>query len=277
MVTCPNCSSKVSEVYPIDPALREHIRKLNPNLDLNSELCRTCLNDLRRKTLGSSGILMAQDRATEDRKKRLWQSRVPLIKRGHVLMANRLYSEAAISYEKYLKVLELVFGCKPGQLTPESLKESARTAELTIIVGAYWDLMRIYDSNDKYTDRQKHASSQLAKFINYTPIYPDIMKKAAVFATQAKHPDIIKTFMSNAKKKRTRCFVATSAFNNPVSFEVQILRSYRDRVLKQNFFGRKFILIYYKISPGIAHFLDHQTWLKPAVRVLLRFVIKCVS
>lgn len=277
MIKCPSCSLSVSEVYPIDTALRDVIRKQNPNFEFDTEICKSCLIDLRKKALGSGGVILAQDRASGDRKKRLWQSRVPLIKRGHTLMSSKLYSDAAVAYEKYLKVLELVFSCKPGELTPESLKESAKTAELTIIVGAYWDLMRIYDSSDKYTDRQKHAGTQLAKFINYTPIYPDIMKKAEVFAAQAKHPDIVKNFIANAKKKRTRCFIATSAFNSPSSLEVLVLRSYRDQTLKHSFWGRKFILLYYKISPRIAQFLDRQKWLKPAARVLLRFVIKCVS
>lgn len=277
MVKCPSCSTDVAEVYPVDLTLRERIRKLDPSFEVNNELCRSCMNDIRKRALGAGGLLMAQDRAAGDRKKRLWQSRIPLIKKGHALMANKLYSEAAVSYEKYLKVLELVFDCKAGELNPESLKESARTAELTVIVGAYWDLLRIYDSNDRYSDRQKHAAFQLAKFINYTPIYPDIMKKAMIFITQARHPDIVKSFISNAKKKRTRCFVATSAFETPAALEVQYLRSYRDQTLKQTFWGRKFILLYYKFSPEIAAFLDHQVWLKPFVRTLLRFVIKCVT
>lgn len=277
MVKCPSCSTDVPEIYPVELALRERIRKLDPGFEVNNEMCRACMNDIRKRALGAGGLLMAQDRAAGDRKKRLWQSRIPLIKKGHALMANKLYSEAAVSYEKYLKVLELVFDCKPGELNPESLKESARTAELTVIVGAYWDLLRIYDSNDRYSDRQKHAALQLAKFINYTPIYPDIMKKAMIFITQARHPDIVKSFISNAKKKRTRCFVATSAFEAPAALEVQYLRNYRDQTLKQTFWGRKCILFYYKVSPEIATFLDQQTWLKPFVRALLRFVIKCVT
>jgi len=276
MAKCPSCSLEVPEVYPVELDLRERILKLDPGLELNEELCKSCINDLRKKAFSASGKLMAQDRAAGDRKKRLWQSRIPLIKKGHALMSNKLYTEAAISYEKYIKVLELAFSCKPGDLTPESLKESAKTAELTVIVGVYWDLLRIYDSNDKYSDRQKHVATQLAKFINYTPIYPDIMKKALIFVSQARHPEIVKTFITLSKKKRTRCFVATSAFNAPASMEVLILRAYRDQILKQTFLGRKFILFYYKVSPKFASFLDHQTWLKPAVRALLRVVIKCV-
>ena len=277
MALCPNCSLNVNEIYPVDLALRERVRKVDPNFDVKDEICKTCLNELRKKAFGSGGLLLAQERAGENRKKNLWQSRVSLVKKGHALMSNKMYSEAAVSYEKYLKVLELTFDLKPGQLTPESLKESAKTAELTIIVGAYWDLLRIYDSSNQFSERQKHAAAQLAKFINYTPVYPDIMKKAAIFAKQAKHPDIVKTFIASARKKRSRCFVATSAFEAPVAYEVQFLRHYRDHVLKNSFLGRKFIFFYYKVSPQIAAFLDNQKWLKPLVRAILRFVIKRVS
>lgn len=277
MAQCPNCALNVIGIFPVEPALRERVRKADPNYEIKDEMCKSCMNDLRKKAFGSGGLLLAQERAGEDRKKRLWQSRVSLIKKGHALMSNRLYSEAAVSYEKYLKVLELTFDCKPGQLTPESLKESAKTAELTIIVGAYWDLLRIYDASNQYSSRQKHVASQLARFINFTPVYPDIMKKAAIFLKQAKHPDIVRTFIANAKKKRSRCFVATSAFETPVAFEVQYLRFYRDQILKKSAWGRRFVYFYYKLSPYVAAFLDNQKWLKPLVRAFLRFVIKCVS
>ncbi|MEQ1721537.1 MAG: CFI-box-CTERM domain-containing protein [Pseudobdellovibrio sp.] len=277
MPSCSSCSLNVPEIYPVEAQLRDRIHKLDPGFPIADQMCKSCLNDLRKKAYGSGGMLLAQERAKEDRKKLLWQSRVSLIKKGHALMANKLYSEAAVSYEKYLRVLELVFDCKPGLLNPESLKESAKTAELTIIVGVYWDLLRIYDSSDQYADRQKHAALQLAKFINYTPVFPDIMKKAQKFLATAKHPEVVKSFIGNAKKKRTRCFVATSAFESPTSLEVQFLRVYRDQTLKNSYSGRKFILFYYKISPSIASFLDQQTWLKPFVRAILRFVIKRVS
>lgn len=277
MAVCPSCSLNVTEIYPVELALRDRVRKADPSFDIKDEMCKSCLNDLRKRAFSSGGLLLAQERAGENRKLRLWQSRVSLIKKGHTLMSNKLYSEAAVSYEKYLKVLELTFGLKPGHLSPESLKESAKTAELTIIVGAYWDLLRIYDSSNQYSARQKHVASQLAKFVNFTPVYPDIMKKAALFVKQAKHPDIVKSFISAARKKRSRCFVATSAFEVPVAYEVQYLRFYRDHVLKNSFLGRKFILFYYKVSPAIAAFLDNHQWLKPMVRAVLRFVIKCVS
>jgi hypothetical protein len=273
MVKCPQCTLEVPEVYPIDLDLRDKIKKSDPGFQVGLEICKSCLVTLRKGILGSGGVLLAQERARDERKKKLWNSRVALVKQGNTLMQNKLYNEAAVSYEKYLRLLELVFDCKTGQLNPESLKESAKTAELTVIVGVYWDLLRIYDSSAQFADRQKHAAHQLAKFIIYTPVYPDIMKKADVFVRNASNPDVIRAFINLAKKKRARCFIATSAFEMPNSLEVQYLRAYRDYTLKKNFWGRKFVYFYYRISPGIANILDNQKWLKPYVRKALRTLI----
>lgn len=276
MSKCPVCQTDNLDLYPIELELREKVKKLDPTYPVGQELCKSCIVDLRRKTLGSGGVLLAQERAKDERKKKLWQSRVALVKQGNALMANKLYNDAAVAYEKYLRLLELVFDCKTGQLNPESLKESAKTAELTVISGVYWDLLRIYDGSDQFADRQKHAAQQLAKFINYTPVFPDIMKKANVFMKSARNPDVVRLFISQAKKKRARCFIATSAFEAPNSLEVHYLRAYRDQTLKQSFWGRKFVYIYYRLSPTVAEFMDKHPRLKPLVRQLLRIYLRII-
>lgn len=276
MPKCPVCQTDNLDLYPIELELREKVKKLDPTYPVGQEMCKSCIVDLRRKTLGSGGVLLAQERARDERKKKLWQSRVALVKQGNALMANKLYNDAAVAYEKYLRLLELVFDCKTGQLNPESLKESAKTAELTVISGVYWDLLRIYDSSDQFADRQKHAAQQLAKFINYTPVFPDIMKKANVFMKSARNPDVVRLFISQAKKKRARCFIATSAFEAPNSLEVHFLRVYRDQSLKQSYWGRKFVYIYYRLSPSIADFMDRHPRVKPLVRQLLRIYLRII-
>jgi hypothetical protein len=273
---CPVCGTDNIDLYPIELELRDKLKKADPGFPVGQEICKSCIVDLRRKTLGSGGMLLQQERAKDERKKKLWSSRVALVKQGNALMANKMYNDAAVSYEKYLRLLELVFDCKTGQLNPESLKESAKTAELTVITGVYWDLLRIYDASDQFADRQKHAAHQLAKFINYTPVFPDIMKKANVFLKSARNPDVVRLFMNQAKKKRTRCFVATSAFEMPNSLEVHYLRAFRDQKLKQTYLGRKFVYLYYRFSPPIAEFLDRHPQLKPLVRQLLRLFLRII-
>src|SRR3989344_7039369 len=276
MVTCPQCSLQVSEIFPLPIELRQKVKEVDPHFPLEDQICKSCMNALQRQAFGASGILLAQERAKDLKKKKLWQNRVALVRNGHALMKNQLFSEAAVSYEKYLRLVEVVFNCGPGQLTPEMLKESAKTAELTVITGVYWDLIRIYDASEKYSGRQRIAAKQLAKFVSHTPIYGDLVKKAQVFMKSARRPEIIKSFLVASKAQRPRCFIATSAFETPRADEVIALRQFRDKSLKTTSGGRTLVYFYYKISPKAACFLDQQSWLKPAVRAILRFVIKCV-
>ncbi len=278
MIQCPRCGIQVTELHPVAPELIAKLQAAG-EANLPPQVCAGCISDLRRTLATSSGgILMAQERAKEQHRLQLWKSRVTLIKKARLCMTQKLYSEAAVSYEKYLKILDIVFEIKKGErLKPEAFKDSARTTELTVVASVYWDLMRIYDTHEKYSDRMMNAAKQLAVFIQFTPIYPDIVRKAESFQKTARHPHIVKQFLKLSDKERPRCFIATAAFEDPQSPEVFTLREFRDFTLRNSRWGRKFIAFYYKTSPSVACLLDKQAWLKPAARALLRLLIKCVS
>ncbi|KYG68859.1 hypothetical protein AZI87_06415 [Bdellovibrio bacteriovorus] len=278
MIQCPRCGIQVTELHPVDADLITKLQSIGES-NLPPQVCAGCISDLRRTVASSSGgVLMAQERAKEQHRLQLWKSRVMLIKKARLCMTQKLYSEAAMSYEKYLKILDIVFDIKKGErLKPEAFKDSARTTELTVVASVYWDLMRIYDTHEKYADRMMNAAKQLAMFIQFTPIYPDIIRKAESFQKTARNPHIVKQFLKMSDKERPRCFIATAAFENPQAPEVMSLRAFRDFTLRRSAWGRKFIAIYYKFSPHIACLLDKQPRMKPAVRALLRLLIKCVS
>ncbi len=276
MVKCPQCLQNVPELVTVNAEMIAQLAEQKILLTSN-QICRECLLSLKKKTLNSGGVLLAEEKAKEERKNKLWNARISLVKQANTFMEKRLYSEAAVTYEKYIKLLEVVFNAQPGQLSPSVLKDSAKTAELTIIAGVYWDLVRIYDTSDIYLDRQKNAAHQLAKFVTLTPIYSDIMKKAEIFQKSARHPEMIGVFFSSANEKRPRCFIATAAFKDPNAIEVQHLRRWRDTRLKASFWGRKFVYLYYRISPPIACYLDKHESLKPFVRAVLRTLIKRVT
>lgn len=277
MLNCPQCNLQVTDLHTVDANLAQKLSELGEAAA--PQVCMSCLTDFRKTASSNSGgILLAQEKAKEQHRQQLWKSRVSLVKNGRNLMGQKMYSEAAVAYEKYLKILEIVFAIEKGQgLTPENFKDTARTEELTIVASVYWDLLRIYDTSDKYGDRQTQVAKQLASFIKFTPIFPDIIKRAESFARQAKHPQVIKNFLKQASAERPRCFVATAAFESPLAVEVQMLRHFRDQKLKDSNLGRSLILLYYQHSPSIACFLDNHKSLKPAVRFALRLLIKCVS
>jgi hypothetical protein len=278
MVQCPRCGIQVTELHMVDADLMGRLHAAG-DTSVPPQVCAGCSSDLKRTVANTSGgVLMAQERAKEQHRLTLWKSRVMLIKKARQSMTQKLYSEAAMSYEKYLKILDIVFEVKKGErLRPEVFKESARTTELTVVASVYWDLLRIYDTSEKYADRMSNSAKQLALFIQFTPIYPDIIRKAESFQKTAKNPQIVKQFLKMANKERPRCFIATAAFESPNALEVQDLRVFRDLTLKKYAWGRRFILAYYKMSPPVACLLDKHSWLKPAVRGTLRLLIKCVS
>ncbi|MFP5520226.1 MAG: CFI-box-CTERM domain-containing protein [Bdellovibrionia bacterium] len=277
MIQCPRCGIQVNELMPVDSDLAGKMREGGE--ESPGQVCAGCVSDLKRTyaSTTSGGVLMAQERAKEQQRLQLWRSRVGLIKKARLCMTQKMFSEAAVAYEKYLKILEIVFDVKKGStLTPDLFKESARTTELTVVASTYWDLLRIYDSHEKYADRMQKAAKQLAVFVKFTPIYPDIMKKAEIFAKSAKNPQIIRNFLKDANEQKGACFIATVSFYEGAP-EVQALRLWRDQTLMQSPAGQFFIKIYYHISPSIAEIISKSTLLKATSRALLKLLIKCVS
>jgi hypothetical protein len=275
-VACPRCGKSVSELQNLDPAVVAKIRETGNTEELPQQVCHGCFVQLAGN-IARGSVLMAREKAREQKKLMLWKSRVNLIRKARSCMGQKMFSDAAVGYEKYIKVLELVFEVPAGSLHPEQFKDSARTQELTIVASAYWDLLRIYDTSPKYKDRQMSAANKLALFLRFTPIYPDIIRKAEIFLKQAKNPEVVKHFLKIAKEEKGKCFIATSAFNSPDATEVTVLRQFRDESLLASKIGTRFVNAYYLISPYFARFLDKTPWLKPPVRACLRGLIRFLA
>lgn len=269
---CTRCGKPSAEFVAIDAGLIAKLREAGNTENIPGQVCQNCYSDLAGGVARGS-LLMAREKAKEQKKLMLWKSRVNLIKKARQSMTDRRFSEAAVAYEKYIKVLEVVFDAKPGELNPEAFKDSARTQELTVVASVYWDLIRIYDTSEKYGARQQAAATKLAQFLKFTPIYPDILRKAEAFARTAKNPSVLKSFLKLASENKGRCFIATSAFRYH-SPEVERLTHFRDAVLQKSLPGRVFISFYYVISPLFAYFLDKTPSLKPLVRAILRGLIR---
>jgi hypothetical protein len=265
---CPRCGKPAEELQALDSALLAKIKESGNTEALPASVCANCFREVAG-SIARGSVLMAREKAKEQKKLMLWKSRVNLIKKARQCMQEKAFSDAAVAYEKYIKVLEIIFDCKPGELSPEQFKESARTQELTVVASVYWDLLRIYDTSNKYGDRQAGAAKKLAQFLRFTPIFPDIIRKAEVFQKSAKNPAVIKSFLKSAAAEKGRCFIATSAFEYH-SPEVELLTQFRDQILEKSLAGRAFIFLYYKTSPPIARVLDKQIFLKSIVRSFLR-------
>lgn len=277
MVECPRCHIQVEKVSPVRSDILVKLQEAgSPN---PGNVCSSCEKKIY-KELASSGssILANQEKAKEEFRNQLWKSRTALVKRGQFSFRKKTLDEAANYYEKYIKVLELIFEVPEGEkLTPEHFKKNAKTSELTVITSVFWDLVRIYDSHPNLNGKMKSSLNQLSIFIQYTPIYSDIIRRAQIFARTANNGALIKDFIKTAGKDKPKCFIATAAFEYPEADEVLFLRSFRDSYLLKSQTGKIFVRFYYFVSPPIADFISACSWSKPFIRAFLRALITCVN
>lgn len=273
---CPRCANNSASLIKIEAGMRLGLQSAGLADGLPDEVCPTCYQDLAQH-VSEGAKLRAEMKAKAANRANMWANRVVLIKQGRQLMFQRAFAEAAVAYEKYLRIVEIVHDLQPGEIHPGLFKNTSQNKELMIITSVYWDLLRIYDSNPRYLDRQMAAAGKLAEFARHTTIFMDIAKRALEFSKKAKNRAAFEIFLKQANVRHSRCFIASSAFDSHVCPEVLRLRLFRDHVLKKHRWGRGFVRLYYAHSPRIADFLQAHPRLKRPLRLPLRIVANLCS
>src|ERR1700754_2995890 len=137
--TCPRCKQLADQFFSIDTGMRVALNEAGIAEHLPDQVCPICYEQLTSHV--SQGLKLRMERdAREKNKMVMWKNRVHLIKNARSLMNQKAYSEAAVQYEKYLRVLEMVYSLKKGELSPKVFNNSTRSKELTVIASVYWDL-----------------------------------------------------------------------------------------------------------------------------------------
>ena len=272
-VKCPRCESESSDLAPVSLSLRQKYQVVRPDETLPNALCSNCMNEINN-FLGQRSNILVSERTKEDAKSRLWRSRVTLLKNARNLMKKKSYGEAIVTYEKYLKLLETVFEVKESVLSPEIFKEKLATKELTVIVSVYWDLLRVYDTNEKYRPRMLTTAQKLVQFAPFTPVTIDIVKKADAHRGKSKNPDVFKNLSRDLMYKKNFCFIATCVFSEKKNYPyIHKLQWFRDHYLMKSTLGQVLIFIYYSISPTLARCIDGTPLVSTVIKWLLQKVL----
>ena len=266
-VNCPRCEKEFDELIKIESGMRLRLQETqNESQDLQ-EVCNDCFNALKEE-INQGAKLMAEQNQKEQNKQMLWKNRVGFVKEARERMSLRSFAEAAVLYEKYLRALEIVNDIPAGQLDPMIFNAPGKSSELTILCTVYWDLFKIYDTSEKYLDRQKIVGQHLLNIVPYSNVQGDLLKKAERYVRDAKNTDNAREFLMKLREATgaSGCFVATACFGSYQHEKVYILRKFRDQVLEASLAGRAFIKFYYFVSPPVAKIIESSPHLQSLTR-----------
>lgn len=192
------------------------------------------------------------------RQQTLLRKRLDLAHGGVRHLAANNISEAVKSFQTYLKVLELWKRCGEGGLKPELFDHQADLAELLLISGIYWDLLKLYDKTDS-PSKLKEFRQYMDKFILFTKGMP-----YAGLCTET-----LRKYIANEKTRHTSefktaykalggqdCFVVSAVLDD-IDFNTYIiLRNFRDLRLRKFLLGRGLIQCYQILGPLLATFVN---------------------
>jgi hypothetical protein len=212
----------------------------------------------RTITLARKRAEEQMERALEEQQRIRQRRRIEIAKLGVRFYEQRKIGEAVKHFHLYLKILEELKDVAPGSLRPDLFDKKKEVAELLLISGIYWDLVKLYDKT-KSPSNYKEFTHYLEKFLLFARDMPFSHVCAETLRKYiANEKPVHKEDFKNAMKilAPKKCFIATSlvdVLDEPV---IPRLWRFRDNILEKRVLGRLFIRFYYWTAPGVAALLD---------------------
>ena len=268
LTTCQNCGASDPNLTKVESGLKLSLAQ-GGRTDIPQSVCAKCLKELRNSA-SQGAQLHAKQEAKQKQTHQLWTGRTELVRQGRRFLQRGEYAEAAVTYEKYLKIISIVVKKNRADLDPKQFNEHPK--EITIISSVLWDLMLIYDSHAKFFSKQKETAELLSKFLRFSPVYNGIIRKAEREIRKAKNPPAFHHLLKLCDVHASRCFIANATFGSRMDPTVVTLCWFRDEVLKKFPLGRSFVAFYYRHSPSAAMLIKQHPQIKGVARPVLRGV-----
>jgi len=201
------------------------------------------------------------------KKHELQRRRIEIAAKGVKAYDKKNAAEAALAFKSYLSILEDLKGAPEGGLSPSHFDKKKDVAEMVLICGVLWDLVKLYDrtqSADKYKEFQSYLSKYIAfsRGMPYQRMCAETMRKY-IRDKRAVHMKEVKDaykLIANGK-----CFVATELEDVTDYETLPRLRIFRDDFLKNQKLGRSFVAWYYKNGPKLARVCQRRSQFERAI------------
>lgn len=266
---CSLCQTPTPNLVVLDPGIKKAIESSGIARPAPAEICGSCFKNWKQKVSAGAKVVAAKE-AHNDLATDLWRNRLQFVKEARNYFNKNLFPEAAASYEKYLKVLEVAFNDSLAQLTPSHFVEKPK--EVGLLCSVFWDLMLIYDHHPTLYDKQILFSKKLSEFCKYSKVYSNLIRRAEIEYRKANNPDAFRLFLESCDVSVGRCFVANAVFDKDDQKTILQLCAFRDQVLNRKRAGRAFVAFYYRYSPHWALWLSRSPAFKTPIRCVLRRV-----
>ncbi len=259
---CPQCGASTSLLHPIESGMRLRLKKEGTVISFDA-VCTACFKSLS-KNLSSATLLQAEKMIQGNYKKNLWKNRLSLIRQAQIFVDRKEHSEAAICYEKYFKILQMVYEKEFKDLNATLFGDNPK--EVTIMCSSLWALVEIYDLHPQYKERQEVCAVKVGELLPYTNLFTNMVKLAVLKTRHGNNAAAYKKILQSANVKTGNCFIASIAFDSRNDPTLVILRQFRSRVLARTTFGKAFVRFYYRFSPAFANRLQHFSAVKAVLR-----------
>jgi hypothetical protein len=168
--------------------------------------------------------------------------------------------DAVQSYHTYLRILEEWKQVPEGGLRPDHFDMRKDAAEMLLLIGVYWDLVKVYDraqgpNGTKDFKRYLEQYILFSRGTSHTNVAVETIRKYMT-ANKTRH----KNEFRNAFKRLggTDCFIVTSLMDHVDPMTLPVMRGFRDQSLVESLPGRVFVTAYYRVGPAIAWCLDRS-------------------
>jgi hypothetical protein len=202
-----------------------------------------------RKQIQEKMELQEQARRIE-----LQRRRIEIAQKGVTHFNENHILEAVAAFRTYLAIVEDIKNSPKGGLNPSHFDRKTEMAEMVLITGVYWDLVKLYDrttSREAFIEFQNYLGRYVtfAKGMPYQTMCSESLRKY-MRSKGARH----KTEFKAAYKQlaNSKCFIATELEDLTALETLPSLRVFRDSFLKQHRAGRNFVAWYYRNGPVLA-------------------------
>lgn len=215
-------------------------------------------NREQRKRAVRDQIQANMDAQMAERKRELFKQRLELARSGMDRFKSKDAAKSATNFHTYIKILEEYKGVPAGGLSPAHFDRKTESAEILLLSGIYWDLVKLYDKT-KTAERNRDFAHYLQQFIRFSKDMPHQYVSSETLRRYIASKKAFHTVeLKNAYRiiNTSKCFVASALVEESHPDTVEILRDFRDRVLINRRVGRTLVAIYYRWARKGADRLD---------------------